>query len=513
MSKSENINETGEKLESPWSSNVVCMCTTDREGKLKFFSPGFANLVSSKTEDMPADIHSLIHPEDLDKFSAELEKVASSRTFLDKSSVRMVTPDGRIISMEIKAEPRHEKGGIPDIIFFWWEKAEKENGRAMLDLESFQEVAESFITSLFDPVILLNTEGRINNVNPPLLELLGYRRFELIGKPAAVLLESRSENLKKGMLKLAKWMRTGSMRDISAYWKTKEGTMVPVTMSGSTVRSNSGELIAMIIVARDERQNALFKDLERKNRDLEEAYEELKRLDQMKDDILSLVGHELRAPLANILGYAEFLYEWDSPPEEKENFARIIYQESQRLSRLVNDILELSRMEAGRMQYYYHQDSINRVTQAAADSLWADAEKKKLNIELDLDENLDSMTFDADRLQQVVTNILGNAIKFIEAGKSIRVNTRTTEEGALVSIADEGPGIDDKDASKVFNKFEQVDDVKHHSIGAGLGMPIAKQIVEEGHGGRLWFESEGKSAGRGTVFYFTVPAERPGHER
>jgi len=510
MSKSENINGAGERLESPWHSNLVCMCTTDRDGRLKFFSPGFANLISEKAEDVPSDIHSLIHPEDREQFSSDLEKVVLSSSLMDRRSVRMVTPDGRILSMEIKAEPRHENGEIHDINLFWWEKTERDFGRAMLDLDSFQEVAKSFMTSLFDPMALLNTEGRINHVNPPLLELLGYRRFELIGKPAAVLLETRSESMKKGMLKLAKWMRTGSMRDVSAYWKTKEGDKVPVTMSGSTVRSDSGELIAMIIVARDERQNALLKDLERKNRDLEEAYEELKRLDKMKDDILSLVGHELRAPLANILGYAEFLYEWDSPPEEKENFARIIYQESQRLSRLVNDILELSRMEAGRMQYYYHQDSVNRVTQAAADSLWADAEKKSLNIELNLDENLDSMTFDADRIQQVVTNILGNAIKFTEGGKNISISTRLTEEGALISVADEGPGIDGADVSKVFNKFEQVDDVKHHSIGAGLGMPIAKQIVEEGHGGNLWFESEGKSAGKGTVFYFSIPDRKVG---
>ncbi|MFO8058124.1 MAG: ATP-binding protein [bacterium] len=454
---------------------------------------------------MPSEVHSLIHPEDREQFFTDLEKISSSHSFLDRRPVRMVTPDGRILSMEVQAEPFHDNGGASRINIFWWEKAEGGSGRAALDLEVFQEVAKSFITSTFDPMVLLNTEGRINHVNPPLLELLGYRRFELIGKPAAILLENRSENLKKGMLRFAKWMRTGTMQDVSTYWQSSEGEKVPVTMSGSTVRSENGELIGMLIVARDERQNALLKDLERKNRDLEAAYEELKRVDQMKDDILSLVGHELRAPLANILGYAEFLYEWDSPAEEKNNFARIIYQESQRLSRLVNDILELSRMEAGRMQYYYHRDYVNRVVQAAADSLWADAEKKNLNIKLDLDEDLESMTFDADRIQQVVTNILGNAIKFTDAGKCITVKTRVTEEGALISIADQGPGIDDQDVSKVFNKFEQVDDVKHHSIGAGLGMPIAKQIVEEGHGGRLWFESEGKSAGAGTVFYFTLP--------
>jgi len=210
--------------------------------------------------------------------------------------------------------------------------------------------------------------------------------------------------------------------------------------------------------------------------------------------------------LSNILGYSEFLAEWDMPDHEKKEFVGIIYSESQRLSRLVNDILDLSRLEAGRMKYFYHRDTINRVVQASADALRSDADKKQLKVELDLDDGLEPFEFDADRIQQVVTNIVHNAIKFTDDGKTIRVETRAVEEGVMVSVYDQGPGVSPEEVERVFMKFEQLDEVRHHTIGAGLGMPIAKRIIEEGHAGRIWLESEGR--GKGSVFRFVLPEAR-----
>ena len=116
------------------------------------------------------------------------------------------------------------------------------------------------------------------------------------------------------------------------------------------------------------------------------------------------------------------------------------------------------------------------------------------------------MEFDPDRIQQVVTNILHNAIKFTDEEKSIGITAERIEEGVRVSIRDEGIGIEPRDAARIFSKFEQVTDVRHHHDGAGLGMPIAKKIIEEGHGGRIWLESEGR--GKGTTFKFILPDKR-----
>lgn len=493
-----------------WDSISFCICRTGPDHSITRLSPGFIKMVMGQTQEhAPIEIPPLIHPEDRGTFIEELEGILSNGNIMEKRPVRLVTPDGRVLLLEVSGERTAGAGEDPGVVLVWWERSD--NGfpvalDASEKLDEFTEASKTFISNLFDPVVLLNTEGRIVHVNPPLQEMLDYHRHDLIGSPVAMLFEREPDRIKESMLKFAKLMRTGRMRDVSYSWRNRDGRKIPVTMSGSVIRSDTGELIGMVLVGRDERKNALLADLEKKNRELAEAYMELKNLDRMKDDVLSLVGHELRAPLANILGYSEFLKEWDLAEEEKENFVRIIYQESQRLSRLVNDILDLTRMEAGRMSYHYVTDSVNRVVQAAMDSLSADAENKRIRLEAELDDQVENMEFDPDRIQQVVTNIVHNAIKFTEPGKRIKAWTENVEGGVRVSIADQGAGIDPEDAHKVFEKFEQIEQVDHHSEGAGLGMPIAKQIVEEGHGGKIWFESPGRN--QGTVFRFVIPERR-----
>lgn len=489
---------------------MLNLCCVDPEGGLIRYSPGFNSLISGRQDaPVPSQLAPLIHPEDRLAFLEDLARICSSHNLMDRRSVRMVTPDGRIILMEVSGEPCSGPGESPAVNLSWRERLDESHTEveAALEVEKFQDVIKSFTNSLFDSVVLLNMEGRIIHVNASVQEMLGYRNRELVGSPVVLLTKKENESVHKATIRFAKMMRTGKMHNIPTQWIGKSGEKVPVTMSGSVIRSQSNELIGTVVVARDERENALLADLEKRNQELVSAYEELQHLDQMKDDLLNLVGHELRAPLANILGYAEFLNEWDLTPEEKHDYTRIIYQESQRLTRLVNDILDLSRMEAGRIIYHYLPGSINRVIKAAVDSVRADAEKKKIKFQIDLDDQLEPVEHDPDRIQQVATNILHNAIKFTEEGGAVSIKTEAVESGVRVSITDQGIGIDPSDADKVFNKFEQIENIKHHSIGAGLGMSIAKQIIEEGHGGSIWFESEGD--GQGAVFKFMVPEKRP----
>jgi len=494
--------------DSLWESSVVCLCRVDGKGGIVRHSPGFRNLMSNGEGPMPAELSTLIHPEDRDFFMERLQRACQRGTVLERETVRMHAAGGRIIAMEVSVQPV-KNGNEGDAILAWWEKPSPEDQGEGLAEETpgwFQEVARIFMSSLSDPVLLLNTEGRIVTVNQPFQELLGYKTWEVSGNPVAVLFEKEKDRIPEAMLGFARRMQKGKMKDVAAQWLKQDGTPVPVTMSGALVRSGSGELLGMLVVGRDQRQNVLMQDLEKKNVELEKAYQDLKRLDMMKDDILSLVGHELRAPLANILGYSEFILDWNLSEKEKREYVRVIYQESQHLKRLVNDILELSRMEAGRMVYNHIRGSINRVVRDAADSLRADARAKNIEIDLELNEHIDPVEFDPDRIQQVVTNIIHNAIKFTPRGGVIRVRTAPTEDGVKVSIADQGIGIARQDAHKVFEKFGQIADVRHHHEGAGLGMPIAKTIVEEGHNGAMWFESGGKD--KGTTFIFTLPERR-----
>ncbi len=499
-----------------WGSDVFCFCETNLSGEITRCTPAFEKLVNRNGASLhpspshPLHLSDLIHPEDRPQFMGELDRVLAGGGSLDKRGVRLVTPDGRVMLMEVSGEALRLSDDVSGAVLSWGVEANPDESAASADaekhLDSLQDMLNNFISSLFDPVVLLNTEGRIVHINAPALELLGYRRVDLIGNPVAVLFEQRPEQIAKAMVRFAKAMRAGQIRAAAASLFTRDGDKIPVTISSSMIRSSSGELAGMLMVARDERENTLLKDLDRKNKELEKAFQDLKQLDNMKDDFLSLVGHELRAPLANILGYTEFLKEWDISVKERKEFVEIIYQESQHLRRLVDDILDLSRMEAGRVVYNFIRTPINRVIQTAIDTLKPMADRKEIKIVTRLDEQLEPVEMDPDRVKQVVSNIIHNAIKFTDPAKSVTVTTEAVEDGIMVSIADDGIGIPVEFGSKVFNKFEQVASIKHHSEGAGLGMPIAKLIIEDGHKGRIWFDSQGE--GKGTTFRFTIPERR-----
>ncbi|HUT54891.1 MAG TPA: PAS domain-containing sensor histidine kinase [bacterium] len=504
---------------------MFCLCETNLSGEITRCTPAFEKLVNRNgnppqppppsNSSRPLLLSELIHPEDRAEFMGELDRILAGDRQMDKRAVRLVTPDGRVMLMEASGETLRRQDDVSGAILSWGEERKSEEVVSFdpeKDMESLQELLNNFTSSLFDPVVLLNTEGRIVHINAPALELLGYRRVDLIGNPVAVLFEQRPDLIPKAMARFARAMRSGQIRAASLVWVTREGAKIPVTVSSSMIRSASGELVGMVMVARDERENALLKDLEQKNKELGKAFQELKELDNMKDDFLSLVGHELRAPLANILGYTEFLKEWDISLKERKEFVEIIYQESQHLRRLVDDILDLSRMEAGRVVYNFIRTSMNRTVQTAIDTLKPMADRKQIRIITNYNDQLEPVEMDPDRIKQVVSNIIHNAIKFSDPGKSITVTTEEVEGGIRVCIADEGIGIPREFGAKVFNKFEQVASIKHHSEGAGLGMPIAKLIIEDGHKGRIWFESqgeEGPGGGQGTTFRFVIPERRP----
>jgi PAS domain S-box-containing protein len=513
MSKS-SPNEIGPLPDQPvpWNSRVFCFCETNLKGEITRATPAFEKLINGSGQPRAnSRLPDLIHPEDRAEFMGHLDRVFSGSGLMEKRAVRLVTPDGRVRLVEVSGEGLRQKDDVSGAMLSFAEERPKEEAVVSLasegDLDSLLDLLGGFIGSLFDPVVLLNTEGRIVHFNASVQEMMGYRRVDLIGHPVAVLFENRSDQIANAMTRFAKAMRKGQIRNVPAVWLARDGRKIPVTISASMIRSSSGELAGMVMVARDLRDNALLKDLEQKNKELEKAFKELKELDNMKDDFLSLVGHELRAPLANILGYTEFLKEWDISVKERKEFVEIIYQESQHLRRLVDDILDLSRMEAGRVVYNYIRTSINRVIQTALDTLKPMADRKEVRVVANYNEELEQVEMDPDRIKQVVSNIIHNAIKFTDAGKSITITSEAVEDGIRVSIADEGLGIPPEFGSKVFNKFEQVTSVKHHSEGAGLGMPIAKLIIEDGHGGRIWFESPGE--GKGTTFKFTLPERRP----
>jgi len=251
--------------------------------------------------------------------------------------------------------------------------------------------------------------------------------------------------------------------------------------------------------------------LEQKSRELEAATSELravnerlKELDRMKDDFISTITHEFRTPLTSIRAFSEILL---ADPEvdlaERTKFLGIITRETERLTRLINQVLDLAKIESGRAEWQMSQVDLREVVADTVTGMSQMFKEKNVHMEVSLPERVSPVRADVDRLIQVLLNLLSNALKF-SPEHSGRVEVALTEENGKVrvSVRDNGPGVRPEDQSYIFDKFRQVGDtLTGKPPGTGLGLHISRQIIES-FGGNLWVESR---AGEGACFFFALP--------
>jgi Na+/proline symporter/nitrogen-specific signal transduction histidine kinase len=255
---------------------------------------------------------------------------------------------------------------------------------------------------------------------------------------------------------------------------------------------------------------AYSRDLELKSRELEEATAELKaanlrlqELDRLKDDFMSSVTHELRTPLASIRAFSEILY--DDPEialEERKRFLGILVSETERLSRLVNQVLDLAKIESGHADWQTEEVDLKDVIEQALASTGQLLTDKGAKIRLLLPERAAIVWADRDRLMQVMVNLLSNAAKFAPAQVGqVEVHLEPVSSAWRVSVRDNGPGIREAELPLIFDKFRQGSGGTQKPVGTGLGLPISRQIIEH-FGGSIWAESR---PGKGATLVFMLP--------
>lgn len=243
-------------------------------------------------------------------------------------------------------------------------------------------------------------------------------------------------------------------------------------------------------------------------KDLENSLNQLRELDKNKDEFLGLVSHELKTPLTSISASAEALLADDLPlgEDQSRRFIRIIQDEANRLGRLINNLLDMTRLEAGRLPFHYAVVDLGDVTKTICETHLAAIERKGLHLDLEIadDVRMQHAVIDCDRYVQILTNLISNAIKFTNRGR-ISVNVAILQIGQRPMIrlvaADTGIGIEPEDAPKVFDRFQQIEGLDTHHEGWGLGMPISKMLVTS-MGGEIHFASKPK---HGTAFTVTLP--------
>jgi signal transduction histidine kinase len=300
----------------------------------------------------------------------------------------------------------------------------------------------------------------------------------------------------------------------------KNGSRFPVEISLSPSATSEGFRVTAII--RDVTERSMAEDRLRRvqgeytlrlaetNAELEMTNRELERANRLKSEFLASMSHELRTPLHTIIGFSELLAEeWEGPLNEKQQrFVQHIHTDSLHLLELINDILDISKIEAGRLELRPEPFDFGALVAESLASVRALAQAKSLALETDLDV---PMAVEADRLRikQVLVNLLSNAIKFTPEEGRIRVEACVQEPFVVVSVSDNGVGIPSEEHDFIFDKFHQVGATsKGIREGTGLGLAITKRLVEQ-HGGIIRVESEPQ---RGSTFRFTLPLGSPGRK-
>lgn len=235
---------------------------------------------------------------------------------------------------------------------------------------------------------------------------------------------------------------------------------------------------------------------------------QLESLDRMKDDFMSSVTHELRTPLTSIRAFAELMR--DDPQmagEQRQEFLGLVVAETERLSRLVNQVLDLAKIESGHAQWHNEAIDLRELVSHAVRTTAETFRERGATVEMRLPETVPALTADRDRLLQVLLNLLGNAAKFVPQGEGrVTVSLRADAKAATIEVQDNGPGVPPEQQQGIFEKFRQGGDAQNRPAGTGLGLPISRQIVEH-FGGRLWLRSR---PGQGACFVVELPWRHEG---
>lgn len=267
----------------------------------------------------------------------------------------------------------------------------------------------------------------------------------------------------------------------------------------------TAELLATIRQAIE--HHDLIVEARSKTEEIELANKKLKTMYEMQKEFTSTVSHELRTPLASIktaidLVVKKTLGEINADQEEVLGRAK---KNVDRLKRLIDDILDLTKMEAGKLSMNFAMGDVNRLIQEVADSQKDVAQSRGLVIKTEFDQQIPQVPIDQDRIVQVLNNLVGNALKFTkEGGITVKTQNKSQENHIVVSVIDTGKGIAEEDLAKLFQKFQQIESsVENEEGGTGLGLAISKEIIFS-HGGKIWAESK---LGEGTAFNFVLPVQ------
>ncbi len=388
-------------------------------------------------------------------------------------------------------------------------------GRARVDYERFIEVVTRVVELLRAGRVAEGRELQLTQAGP-LADRLERLTNELVNKAEADMVAS--VEAAHAAYVTSRWIVIGFAAAsiglaLALGYAISWSLIGPVKqMDARLARIAAGDFAGRVAVANRDELGTLAANLNRMSAELGRLYEQLETASRHKSQFLANMSHELRTPLNAILGYAELVQDgiYGEVPEKIHEILGHVQASGRHLLGLINDVLDLSKIEAGQLKLALADYSMREVVHAVFTTMEPLAVEKSLALNVGAPPALPTGRGDERRITQVLLNLVGNAIKFTEAGE-VRIEATARAAAFEVAVTDTGPGIPDADQERIFEEFHQADSsTTKRKGGTGLGLAIAKRIVEL-HGGRIWVESQ---VGRGSTFRFTLPvrAERPAAE-
>lgn len=379
----------------------------------------------------------------------------------------------------------------------------KFGNKAYKDLLDKYRVLSYFMDHIPDVIYFKDRKGRLTLVNKAHAKGLGLKPEQVKGKTdfdlfpkkrAAIMAKDDNYVMKTGKSIIDKIERATRADKIDNYVST---TKIPRY-------DEKGKIVGLIGITRDITRRRRFENIKEEKACIEKKLEMLEELNKIKSEFVSVVSHELRTPLAIVKQLFMLLFNETAGPvnDKQREILRRARNNIERLKSIIDDLLDISRIETDRLKLHYSLINLNDLIKESSDFFKKLAQEKRISLTYLLPKKAINLFVDAERINQVISNLISNAIKFTEDDGQIKVEVKILATKVRICVSDTGIGIAKADLSKLFNKFVQVcKKSEAEKKGVGLGLSIAKELIER-HGGEIWVESQ---IGVGSKFYFTLP--------
>ena len=476
--------------------------STDLDGVIQTWNPAAHRILGYAASEVIGKNISILIPESaIEEHDRVTVAIQRGQDFEPWRTVR-IRKDGRRIVVSMNMSPIHDEAGhivgVSRIIRDLTAKAEQD------------EYLASIVASSDDAIISKSIDGIIRSWNRGAEKIFGYSADEMIGQTMLTLMPAGRESEEAAILgRLARGERVDHFQTLRRH---KDGHLIDVSVTISPIYGPDGAVIGASKVARD---ITAFKQLARERERLlaseQAARQEAVQANRAKDEFLATLSHELRTPLNAIMGWAQILQLTPPSGDDLNRAMETIERNARAQTRLIDDLLDMSRIVSGQLLLDVETIDLQEMLRGSLESARPIAEPQGVTLEADIDDEPINIRGDATRLQQVVWNLISNAMRHTPRGGTVTVSLDRTDDRIRIAVADTGQGIPQDFLPRLFNRFTQADGsaTRRHG-GLGLGLAIVRHLVEM-HGGSVQADSPGE--GQGATFTVELPFEHEFSDR